>query len=155
MRTKLQQAAGVVLFRENGERTYLLVCSALTRKPLWEFPKGGIEAGETDREAAERELREEAGLAVEGYDVLDGFQEEEHYFFTCARGADRHRVQKQVTYFLAEWQRGKVQISEEALDFRWATAGEAEQLLRFPEKRRVLRAAEAWLSHASAAGQQS
>lgn len=147
MRTKSQHAAGMVLFREAGERTYLLVCSALTRKPLWEFPKGGIEPGESDRQAAERELREEAGLPPDGYDVLNGFQEEEHYFFTCDRGANRHRIEKQVTYFLAEWQRGDVRISEEALDFRWATAGEAERLLRFPEKRRVLRAAEAWLAH--------
>lgn len=34
--------------------------------PIWLTPGGGIEAGETAREAAVRELREETGLEVDG-----------------------------------------------------------------------------------------
>ena len=63
MRRVTQTAAGVVLFRNGGEaRRYLLMRSALTRRPIWEFPKGGVEPGETESQAAVRELWEEAGI---------------------------------------------------------------------------------------------
>src|SRR4051812_17473196 len=83
MRRVSQIAAGIVLFHVvDGERRYLLVRSALTRRPIWEFPKGGVEAGETDEIAAERELQEEAGVRADDYRVLGGFREEERYVFT-------------------------------------------------------------------------
>jgi bis(5'-nucleosidyl)-tetraphosphatase len=152
MRRVSQTAAGIVLFlMEGGERRYLLVRSALTRRPIWEFPKGGVEAGETDAEAAERELREEAGLRVGDYDVLDGFREEERYVFTQGKGEARTLIVKRVVYFVAESRTREVQISHEAEDFRWVTYEEALRLLRFPGKRAVLERAELFLTRQSTA----
>lgn len=151
MKRESHHSAGVLLFR-GEERSYLLLRSALTRRPVWEFPKGGVEAGETEREAAERELHEETGLTFGDYTLRDGFQDEERYFFTRGSGPDRRLIQKRVTYFLAEWHRGEVRISREASRYVWAAVPEAQRLLRFPEKRRVLRAAELWLSTAAAGG---
>lgn len=151
MNRESHRSAGVVLFRAGPPRRYLLLRSALTRRPVWEFPKGGIEAGESLQEAAERELQEEAGLSPGDYLVRPGFREEERYFFTRGEGPERRLIQKQVTYFLAEWRQGEVQISREATRFEWATLEEAQRLLRFPEKRRVLAAAERWLDRGSAA----
>jgi 8-oxo-dGTP pyrophosphatase MutT (NUDIX family) len=151
MKRESHHSAGVVVFREDGERRYLLLRSALTRRPVWEFPKGGLESGESEQEAAERELQEETGLAQGDYALLDGFRAEERYFFTRGSGGDRRLIHKQVSYFLAEWLRGEVQISREASRFAWATAEEAERLLRFPEKRRVLASAERWLEEMRAA----
>jgi 8-oxo-dGTP pyrophosphatase MutT (NUDIX family) len=139
------RSAGIVLFRDGEQRSFLLLRSALTRRPVWEFPKGAIEEGETHLEAAERELQEEAGLAPGDYEVLTGFRAEERYFFTRGEGSERRLIQKQVSYFLAEWHRGEVKISREATRFEWATMEEAQRLLRFPEKRRVLASAERWL----------
>lgn len=141
----------MVVFREDGERRYLLLRSALTRRPVWEFPKGGLESGESEQEAAERELQEETGLAPGDYALVDGFHAEERYFFTRGSGGDRRLIHKQVSYFLAEWRQGEVQISREASRFAWATPEEAERLLRFPEKRRVLASAERWLAQMRAA----
>jgi bis(5'-nucleosidyl)-tetraphosphatase len=141
-----QIAAGIVLYRaQGGERRYLLVRSALTRRPIWEFPKGGVEEGETDEIAAERELREEAGLRVGDYRVLDGFREEERYVFTQGRGEQRLLIVKRVVYFVAEAHTDEVTISHEAEDFRWATYEESLKLLRFPGKRAVLERAESFL----------
>jgi 8-oxo-dGTP pyrophosphatase MutT (NUDIX family) len=147
MRRVSQLAAGIVLFREeDGARRYLLVRSALTRRPIWEFPKGGVEAGETDAEAAERELQEEAGVRVGDYRVVDGFEEEERYVFTQGKGEGRTLIVKRVVYFLAEALTSEVRISHEAEDFRWATFDEAQRLLRFPGKRIVLERAESMLA---------
>jgi bis(5'-nucleosidyl)-tetraphosphatase len=147
MRRVSQIAAGIVLFHPSGgERRYLLVRSALTRRPIWEFPKGGVEAGETDEVAAERELREEAGMREGDYRVLDGFREEERYVFTQGKGEARVLIVKRVVYFLAESHTDAVTISHEAEAFRWATYDEAHRLLRFPGKRAVLERAEAFLS---------
>jgi bis(5'-nucleosidyl)-tetraphosphatase len=145
MRRESHRSAGIVLVREGEPRRYLLLRSALTRRPVWEFPKGAIEEGESQLEAAERELREETGLALGDYSILEGFRGEERYFFTRGDGAERRLIQKQVVYFLAEWHTGDVVISREATRFEWATLPEAQKLLRFPEKRRVLASAAAWL----------
>lgn len=97
------------------------------------------------QEAAERELQEEAGLAADDYDVLDGFMDVERYFFTRGSGPGQILIRKQVTYFVARWKRGEIRISPEATRYQWATRAAAERRLRFPEKRRVLSNAVRWL----------
>lgn len=150
MKREWHHSAGVIVFREESCRSYLLLRSALTRRPVWEFPKGALENGESELEAAERELREETGLGPGDYSLVDGFQEEERYYFTRGSGADMRLIRKRVDYFLAEWQNGDVQVSREASRFEWVSAEEAMKMLRFPEKRRVLSRAEEWLAQGEA-----
>jgi bis(5'-nucleosidyl)-tetraphosphatase len=147
MRRETHHAAGVVLFREErGRRRYLLLRSTLTRRPLWEFPKGGVEPGESERDAAERELAEETGLAPGEYALRDGFRAEERYVFTLALGEERTLVAKRVAYFLAEAATPRVRLSHaEASAFRWATYEEARRLLRLQAKQEVLDEVERWL----------
>jgi bis(5'-nucleosidyl)-tetraphosphatase len=147
MRRERHRAAGIVLYRSDGsERRYLLLRSALTRRLVWEFPKGGIESGESELEAAERELREETGVTLGAYTVHPGFRDEEHYLFTRSADGERQLVVKRVVYFLAETSTAEITLSREAAEFRWLSFDEARGLLRFPEKRRVLERAERWLS---------
>ncbi len=146
MKREWHHSAGVIVFREGEARSYLLMRSALTRRPVWEFPKGALEDGETELEAAERELLEETGLGPGDYSLFDGFQEEERYYFTRGSGPDLRLIRKRVDYFLAEWQRGEVQLSREASRYEWVSLEDALRMLRFPEKRRVLSRAEEWLT---------
>lgn len=147
------QAAGVVVYRDTeGGRIYLLLRSRLTRSPMWEFPKGGVEAGETEREAAERELREETGLAPRDVEVREGFREEERYFFTLGQGRARTLVMKRVTYYLARARTERVDLSHEASDFRWVPFPEARRLVRFRAKQEVLDRAERWLAGRESVG---
>lgn len=154
MKREAHFSAGFVVFREAEERHFLLLRSALTRRPLWEFPKGAIEPGETQLQAAQRELREETGLDEGSYALLGGFQDVERYLFTLGSGSDQRLVRKQVVYFLARWREGDVRISREASRYAWVSATDAARLLRFPEKRRVLANAVRFLedSHGSRDG---
>lgn len=52
------ESAGILLFRDDPVRSFLL----MRTKKTWDLPKGHVERGETDLEAALRELGEETGI---------------------------------------------------------------------------------------------
>lgn len=57
---KYRLNAGIVLFRTDGK---VLLCERVENYPKrWQFPQGGIDAGETPLQAAVRELREETSV---------------------------------------------------------------------------------------------
>lgn len=58
-----------VILLDGEDRVFLVRHSYL---PGWHFPGGGVERQESIRTAALREVREEAGLAIEGTPVLLG-----------------------------------------------------------------------------------
>ena len=49
----------------------LLICERANIPSAWQFPQGGVDAGESPEEALHREVREEIGLKPEHYDVID------------------------------------------------------------------------------------
>ena len=60
-------SCGILVFNADGE---LLLCH-VTGAWHWDIPKGGLELGESPREAALRETREECGLDLSGACLLD------------------------------------------------------------------------------------
>ena len=60
-------SCGVVILNPDRE---LLLCH-VTGQNHWDLPKGGIDPGETPREAALRETREESGLCLSAESLLD------------------------------------------------------------------------------------
>lgn len=62
-------AASAAIFR--GSTVLLAERGHGPRKGVWSLPGGKIEAGETSRDAAMREIREETGLVVELAGLLD------------------------------------------------------------------------------------
>lgn len=140
MRHQRHRSAGVIVFRREGsECKVLLVLSRLTKRPLWEFPKGGVDEGETVLQAALRELFEETGLTADDVRLIPDFERTEDYRFTSGRTEKRSMIHKQVTYFLAETEKAEIVLSvEESSEFAWLSLPDAARRLRYKERRRLL-----------------
>ena len=129
-----ERAAGFVLFRSRfGTIEFLLLHHQ--DGGHWSFPKGRLEPGEGELEAALREVFEET--AIEGLYPVPGFRETSAYRLT----RDGRAISKTATYFLAEVTASAVRLSTEHIAYRWLRADDAEATLTYPESRRILRAA--------------
>jgi len=152
MRTIHEHSAGVIPFRRpEGSALvplYLVIHSATVRNPLarWEFPKGGIEPGETARQAAAREFVEETG--IRSWAFREGFERTVTYtYIRLGRRRD-----KTITYFLAEVFDGSdLKCSREHMEDplgHWSHWGSFEQIgtmLCHAKTRRLFAEADAWL----------
>ncbi len=110
------------MFRRTARGVRLLVLRAYAN---WDFPKGLIEAGESELQAAQREVLEETGLSGCEYPFGDAFIDTLPY----AGG-------KIARYFLAETHEQRVTLPVSAelgrpehQESRWVTFDEAEELL--------------------------
>jgi bis(5'-nucleosidyl)-tetraphosphatase len=146
MRYRRDKSAGVIVYiRDESGCRFLLLLSRLTKRPLWEFPKGGVDEGETLQQAALRELREETGIAAADISIREGFEHREEYRFTSGKGEGRTLVRKEVTYFLAEVRDTQVQLSaHEASQFVWLPLDEALRKLKYKARREMLSKAAAF-----------
>ncbi|HEX8200223.1 MAG TPA: NUDIX domain-containing protein [Isosphaeraceae bacterium] len=151
-----ERSAGVIPFRNPGirEPVYLVLHSATVRNPRakWEFPKGGIELGETPRQAAAREFQEETGLP--SWCFRDGFERELSYTYV-RRG---RKVLKVVTYYVVEVldETEPTRSPEHVEDpfghwHHWGTFDQINRLLYHAKIRQLFADAHAWISGGQAA----
>ena len=118
--------------RDDGSRVYLL----LDYGRHWGYPKGHLEAGETDEAAARRELREETG--IDAVEIAPGFTFEIKYEF---QSSTKGHVRKTVAFFVGRVDTSDVILSEEHLGYAWATREQAMERLTFDNARNVMLAA--------------
>jgi 8-oxo-dGTP pyrophosphatase MutT (NUDIX family) len=133
----------VVFYQEGtAEPEYLLLHYTAGH---WDFPKGNIEAGESEKQAATREIREETGIT--DVEFLEGFRMKIEYKY-------RHRrrlVQKEVVLFLARTHTRQVTISHEHIGFAWKKFDDAMQQLTYRNAMNLLSAAKDYLQQRSLA----
>jgi len=145
-------SAGMIVFhRAEGGCRFLLVLSRLTKRPLWEFPKGGVDEGETLIETATRELEEETGLTAQNISIVPGFQRTEDYRFSSGQGQERTLIHKRVTYFLAESDTMEVTVAQKEISqHAWLELADAVRKLKYKERRQLLQEAAAFAGCAAA-----
>ena len=122
--TKTVRAAGGVVVRhaENGASEVLVV-----HRPAyddWSFPKGKCEDGESEEEAAVREVEEETGLRCRLEHEL-----------TTTRYHDARGRPKTVRYWLVTPVGGRLEAANEVDDVRFVPFAEARALLSYARDR--------------------
>ena len=88
----------------------------------WSFPGGAVELGETVRDAAVREAKEECGLDIE---LVDGVPMDAYDILTLDESG-RLRYHYVLLQFLAKPKKGVLEPKSDTTDARWVQLEEAD-----------------------------
>ncbi len=115
------ESAGGVVFRKRKETIEILLIQ--DRFGYWTFPKGKKEQGETDEQAALREIQEETQLSGK---IIKRLPTTIYQF----HNQNDRAIQKVVVYFLVQYQHGLERPQcEEIANVKWFSVDEAEKIL--------------------------
>jgi bis(5'-nucleosidyl)-tetraphosphatase len=115
-----ERSAGAIIYRLRGRHVeFLLIKQHTKRSGYWSFPRGHLEAGENDEQAAIREVKEEVGLDIT---ILPGFSQDVTY-------RPRADTIKTIMYFLAKCDGKVVLEDEEVMTYQWATMDQARKVI--------------------------
>ena len=125
---------GVVVLKgaAGAERVLLIRRGKPPREGTWSLPGGRQRHGETVRDAARREVREETGLEVEVtglLDVVDSLTRD------ASGGVAYHYT---LVDFLAEWRGGEAQAGDDAAEVLWADPRDLEAYTLWDETLRII-----------------
>ena len=139
-----ERSAGAVVFyiEDNSEPEYLLLHYSAGH---WDFPKGNIEAGENEKQAAVREIWEETSIT--DVEFLDGFHMKIEYKYRHGKKL----VRKEVALYLVRARTRKVILSDEHIGFAWRKFDDAMQQLTYINAKNLLSAAKEHLQQRSLA----
>ena len=133
-------SAGIIIFRRISESLeYLLLQKEPNdnknkhlknnsdfQKQHWTFPKGPVDNGETNLEAAIRETKEEAGLNENDFNLIFDFKLESSYI-------SRKGISKTVWYWIAEINNpnAEINLSDSHKQYKWLRVDDALELVKY------------------------
>jgi len=142
MKTVEKRSAGGVAYRDN-ERALEVALISTAREQRWQLPKGLIDPGETARDAAVREVREEAGIECEIVNEIEKID----YWYIERHSGEPERIHKTVFFFLMKYVSGDVADHDhEVHEARWFPIDEAVETLAFQSEKQILVMAKSMVS---------
>jgi 8-oxo-dGTP pyrophosphatase MutT (NUDIX family) len=138
-------AGGLVVdHRGSGARGALIGRTDRRGRLLWSLPKGHVEPGETEQQAAVREVQEETGIHGE---VLAELGVIDFWFV-----ADGRRVHKTVHHYLLLADRPDQELSDadvEVTEVAWVPLDQLAERLAYADERRLVKRVTALLSESA------
>lgn len=142
-----EKSAGAIIFRKENNETYYLLLKY--RSGHWEFPRGHIEAGESEEQAARREVREET--SIKDLKIVPGFKEYTKFLFKKTYNLKPEEkkkapwVFKLITFYVAQTIEKEVRLSEENTAFLWLPYEQALKKLTYKPAKEVFKKANDFL----------
>ena len=135
---KREFSAGGIIFKQTKSGPiFLLIKNMAMRDPdksYWGFPKGHLNAGESSKEAAIREVKEEVGLRVE---IIDKIGQSSYIF-----QVNGEKIFKIVTMFLMQAKKGQILIQDlEIQEAKWLGSEQVLELLSFSNDKKLFQKA--------------
>jgi 8-oxo-dGTP pyrophosphatase MutT (NUDIX family) len=125
---RYEKSCGALVFRRAGQGLEVLLLQH--RGGHWDFPKGHMEPGESERETALREVLEESGLTV---------RIEDESFRELIRFSPYPGCQKDVVYFIAFLESGELRPQpEEIAGAGWFGPQQASERITYQNARDLL-----------------
>jgi bis(5'-nucleosidyl)-tetraphosphatase len=128
---KREESFGIVPLRRLDDHWEVFLIQ-LKHGRYWGFPKGHPEAGETPKETALREMKEETNLDLVRY--LQESPLNEQYYFTI----ESRRIFKRVQYFVAEVSGHVILQQKEVHKGIWVPFHQAIEKITHPEGKFIL-----------------
>ena len=129
---QMEKSCGALVLRREDDRWKVLLVQN-KNGGHWAFPKGHVEEGETEKETAIREVKEETGLTIE---INTDFRMTTQY-------SPKKDVIKDVVYFLSVVNTAEtVRQVEEIDDVRWMSFSRAKLRVTFRSDKEILEAAQ-------------
>ncbi len=130
-----ETSAGGVVFKFDGKEIKVVLCyqKKISGFKTFCLPKGHIEKGETEEEAALREVLEETGISAQ----IMGFIKKISYTFKQHNDI----VKKEVSFYLMKALSENFKPNKETEEIRWCTKKEALELDIYPTEQEVIREA--------------
>lgn len=123
-----EPTAGGVVFRRNPKTQAVEILLIQDAKNRWTIPKGHIEAGESAKDAAEREIREETGLGtIKALNRLGKIN------FRYRRAASLVLMTTEIFLVKAMGQTGRLKPEGWMNDIKWFSASEALDKIEYDD----------------------
>lgn len=144
-----KSVGGVIFYRQEMSIKFLLV---QYRSGQWDFPKGHVEEGETEKETMLREIKEETKL--DELEIFPNFRNSAIYFYSAWGNEKKERIAKnrgihifkKVVYYLAQTKKQEVEIDFENLAYRWLSFEDAYAMLGNKDSKKLLQRAAKFLA---------